>query len=293
MFQHIMVCTDLEDGLHRLVDFVPCFVAGGAKQIVFLHVMPLLDDREIPRPDAEKMQEVREQLSVALNNVPEGVNVQVEVQCGRPVDYIVSAVKKYSIDLILLGMPSRTRLTEKLFGSTTMELCRQVSVPLMIWRPQLVSTYTCEELELRCRHMFRYLLIPYDGSNASKYLIDQIKHFADGDHNSLERCLLCWIIDDVNRQGLLPYVENQLQVAKEQLLDVKAELEALNLEVVTVVRQGNVVSEVLKLAQDYDINAIALSSDSLGKILEWSVPSFAGEILRRSWHPVVYFPPTD
>jgi nucleotide-binding universal stress UspA family protein len=291
MFQRIMICTNLEDGLERLVNFVPCFADAGVMQVVFLHVAPVLDDREIPRPDEEKLEQARNRLSVPQDCSLNGLDVQIEVHSGRPVDFITSAVKTHKIDLILLGMPNRTRLTEKLFGSTTMELCRQLSVPLMILRPQLISTYTQEELSLRCRHLFRYLLVPYDGSSSANYLVSRIQHFSQAAQSSLERCLLVWILEEVGRRGLTEYRENQARVAEEKIAHVKADLEVLNLRVETVVRQGNAIAEILRLAQDYDISAIALSSDSLGKILEWSMPSFAGEILRRSWHPVIYFPP--
>jgi hypothetical protein len=50
---------------------------------------------------------------------------------------------------------------------------------------------------------------------------------------------------------------------------------------------------VLAMAQEHDVSAIAIASSTLGKLIELSSPSFAGEILRRSWHPVVYFPPNQ
>jgi nucleotide-binding universal stress UspA family protein len=291
MFQRILVCTDLEDGLQRLTGFASSFAVAGIRQVVFLHVIPLLDDREIPRPDEEKIEAVRAQLAGGMREIPDGINVQIEVRTGRAIDHILNVIKAYSIDLILVGMPSRTRLTEKLFGSTTMDLCRQVSTPLMILRPQLVSTYTIEELSLRCQHLFRYLLIPYDGSDAAGYLVNRIRHQAKNPQSTLESCLLCWIFDDVGRRGLDSYRENQMKAAENELAKVQTELANLGLDVKALVLQGNALGEVLRLAQDYDISAIALSSDSLGKILEWSIPSFAGEVLRRSWHPVIYFPP--
>ncbi len=291
MFQRILICTDLEDGLERLTGFVSSFAIAGISQIVFLHVIPIRDDREIPRPDEEQIEAIRTHLTSGLGDIPDGIDVEIDIKTGRAIDHVLNAIKAHSIDLILLGMPSRTRLTEKLFGSTTMDLCRQVSVPLMILRPQLVSTYTVEELSLRCQHLFRYLLVPFDGSDAANYLIDRIKHQAKNAHSTLSSCLLCWIFDDVGRRGLDSYRDNQMEAAETKLASVQADLGTLGLNVQAVVRQGNAIGEVLKLAQDYDISAIALSSDSLGKILEWSIPSFAGEVLRRSWHPVIYFPP--
>lgn len=291
MFQRIIVCTDFSDGVYRLANCVPSLAAGGVKQIIFLHVVPIGEEREIPRPDEEKIQAARDRLSVALENVPDGVDVKVVVESGKPSDHILSNAKTHHADLIILGMPSRNLLTEKLFGSTTMNLCQRMATPVMTMRPQLVSTYTVEELELRCRHLFRYLLLPYDGTPSSQYLVQQVKHYAQQPGSSLECCMLFWVVDPSGRSGAV-MKESRVKEAESKLAEAKADLEKLGLRVETEVRLGDPVPEMLKAAEVHDISAIASSSGSLGKLIEWSVPSFTGEILRRSWHPVIYFPPT-
>ncbi len=58
------------------------------------------------------------------------------------------------------------------------------------------------------------------------------------------------------------------------------------------VRQGDVLTEILEAALMDDVSAIATSSKSLGKLQELSDPSFTRELLHRSWHPIIYFPPS-
>lgn len=261
------------------------------RRIVFLHTLPLAEDREIPRLNPEQEAAIRQRFSPALANVPEGVTVEIEVRTGRPADHILNAIDSYGADLLILGTPSRSRLTETLFGSTTMELCKRLSIPVMILRPQLISTYTVEELNLRCQHLFRHLLIPYDGSHAANYLIRTIKAYAEGrSPQSLERCLLVWVVDGIGRKGLKDVRDFQLREAEEAIAAVKADLATLGLEVEAMVRRGTAISEVIETALEHDVSAIAVASDSLRNFLEWSIPSFSGEVLRRSWHPVIYFP---
>ncbi|NJO40180.1 MAG: universal stress protein [Cyanobacteria bacterium RU_5_0] len=288
MFQRFLICTELTDGLQRLVNFVPSLAAAGAQKIIFLHTIPLSEDQAVPRVDQAELDAVRDRLSVAQDNVPEDIEVQVEVQVGRPVDRILNTAKTYKADLIILGTPSRSLLNEKLFGSTTMSLCQRVATAVLILRPQLLFTYTIEELDLRCRHLFRHLLIPYDGSRAANYLIERIKQYAqERPSQVLKECSLCWVVEE---GGRFPRA-NVVEEAKAKLQAVKTELEALGLKVGAEVFRGEPIVEVLKAGQEHDISAIACSSDSLGKLIEWSSPSFAGEILRRSWQPVIYFPP--
>ncbi|WP_421655341.1 universal stress protein [Leptothermofonsia sp. ETS-13] len=290
MFQRLLFCTDFSDGVHRLASFVPHLAKTGAKQIVFFHVVPL-DGGTIPRIDQASVDRARERLSVAQQNVPEGVDVKVQIESGRPSDLILQTAGNLETDLIILGMPFRGRITEKLFSSTAMRVCERTTIPLMTLRPQLLSTYTSEELELRCQHLFRHLLIPYDGSETSKYLVEQIKRRAvDRPVNSLQRCHLCWVVEDVTRRGLPK--DYQVEPARKELAGVKAELESIGLRVEPIeVRQGDPIVEILDVAQMADVSAIAVTSGSMGRFQELSIPSFTRELLHRSWHPILYFPP--
>jgi len=290
MFQRCLICTDFSDGLYRLVEFVPSLAASGIKQIIFLYCVPLWEEGEIPRIDEEATAAARDRLKVATENIPEGVEVFIETPSGRPIDQIPKAAKHYQADVILTGMPIRSLLQEKLFGSTTAALAREAKTPLLILRPQLLSTYTCEELDLRCRHLFQYLLIPYNGSHASQYLVEQIsKSVKTTSDNALQQCTLISVVGEGGRKELNKDI--QLQEAQSQIDQAKVELEQLSLQVDTQVRTGNPYTEILDAAMVFDISAIAISSDHLGKLIEWPVRSFAGELMRRSWHPVLFFPP--
>ena len=290
MFHCCLICTDFSDGLYRLVDFVPALAASGMKKIIFLHSVPLWEEGGIPRIDDEAIEKARDRLQQSLKSVPDGVDIEIEVPSGRPIDTIPKAARTHQVDVVITGMPLRSLLQEKLFGSTTAGLVRACTTPVLILRPQLISTYTCEELDLRCQHLFRYLLIPYNGSNASKYLVQKIKDYAKNrPDSSLEQCLLMWVVDEGGRRGVPK--DYQLGEAKEQLEPVKAELEQLGLQVNTAVRLGNPYEEILEAALEFDISAIAMASDNLGKLIEFPVRSFAGELMRRSWHPILFFPP--
>lgn len=291
MFQRALICTDLEDGLHRLVDFVPSLAQSGLNNITFLHTTALQSDREIPRPDQEKIDAANEYLSTALNNCPDGINVKIDVQSGKPVDHILKAIKSHQPDILILGTENRSQLTEKLFGSTTVELCKRLTIPVMILRPQLISTYTVAELDIRCQNLFRYFLIPYDDSKSAKFLVQQIKEKAsDRPDNSLHEALLIWVVDKVTRRSLKDVTQYQLQEAEQTLATIKADLGTTDLTVHNLVKQGDGITEILSAGMEYDISCITISSNSFGKLVAWSSPSFAAQLLRQSWHPIIYFP---
>jgi nucleotide-binding universal stress UspA family protein len=98
-----------------------------------------------------------------------------------------------------------------------------------------------------------------------------------------------WVVDEGGRREIPK--DYQLREAQEQLEPIQAELEQLGLQVNTEVRLGNPYEEILDAALDFDISAIAIASDNLGKLFEFPARSFAGELMRRSWHPILFFPP--
>ena len=290
MFQSCAICTDFTDGLHRLIDCVPNLASSGLNKIVFFHSVPLWEEGEVPRVDEEKIQQARKRLEKALDNVPDNVEVIVEVLSGKPLDTIPRLLKKHSVDVIITGTPIRSLLEEKFFGSTSTGLAKLTSQPLNIIRPELITTYTLEELDLRCRHLWRYLLIPYNGSKSAHYLIEEIKKYAkDRPENSLKQCMLMTVVDDCGRKSLV--AEQRVEDSKTQLESVKKELEALNIEVNTLVKVGDPLEEITTAALDYDISAIAIATDYRNSLLQWTVRSFANDLMRRSWFPTLLFSP--
>lgn len=290
MFQRCLICTDFSDGLDRLAEFVPSLAASGSEELIFLHSVPLWEEGEIPRIDEEGIEKAQKRFQKRLKTIPDSVKVTVEVPSGRPLDTIPKVAKTAQVDLIIIGMPIQSLLQEKLFGSTAVGLAKACVTPLLIVRSQLVCTYTREELNLRCQHLFQHLLIPYNDSNSSKYLVQKIKeHAQKRPDNSLKECLLMWVVEEGGRRAIPK--DYQLQEAQQKLEVVKAELEQLGLQVNIEVRLGDPYTEILDAAAEFDISAIATASDRLGKLIELPVGSFAGELMRRSWYPILFFPP--
>jgi len=270
-----------------LANFVPELAKGGLTHLVFFHNVPLMTSREIPCVDEDKVSAAREVLSAAEANAPEGTTVEIEIASGRASENIVRAVKKQQPDIIFSGMPTRSALNEQLFGSTTKTLAEMVDIPILILRPQLVSTFRENELAQRCQNLFKYVLIPYDGSASAKNLLGKVKGYLESDPGgALETCLLSAVVDDGGRLAS----NNPEEDAQTKLDEAKAELDGLGSEILTEVRVGNPVEEVLKSGEVHDISAIAVCSGKSKGILNFTVPSFTSAILRESWHPIVHFP---
>ena len=289
MFQSALVCTDFTDGLDRLTDCIENLVQGGLSQIVFFHSVPLWEEGNIPRVDKDRITEVQALLSKALVHVPDGADIKVEVVSGKPLDNIGKIVDEYGCEVIIVGTPIKNLIQEKMFGSTSMGLMKSLKKPVMILRPQIVSTYTREELALRCRSLWRYLLLPYNDSPEAKHLISQVKQFAEkAPKGSLQNCYLSWALDDSGIQRL--QIDARKNEAVKKLDAVKAELESVGIAVKTSVEVGAPLSKMIDIAIKEDVTAIAIASKPRNQLLELTVHSFASDLLHRNWFPTLFFP---
>jgi len=297
MFHRLLITTDFSDGLHRFVNCMPEFAKAGVQQIVFLHCVPYKDDRNIPQVDEERQTTAQAKLEHALDNCPSNLEVHIELPAcpsssGAVAKAILAAVKKYQSEVILVGTSIHTLLNEKLFGSTTSDLAQKTAVPLLILRPQLISAYTEEEIALRCQHLFRYLLLPYDDSKSGQQVVRYIEEKAKNrPPQSLEACMLCWVLEKPGRREVS--LEPQTDQCMQTLQTLQTRLEKLDLQVNTEVRRGNAIAEIQTVALAFDISAIVVSSKHFGRLWELSIPSFAGEMVRRSWHPILFVPPAS
>ncbi|NJN75146.1 MAG: universal stress protein [Synechococcaceae cyanobacterium RL_1_2] len=175
MFKRSLICTNLNDGLTRFTDYVPQLAASGLEQIVFVHNVPLWQEGSIPHVDQEKVTAATAKLAKALIKVPTGVEVKVEVPSGRVLENICELITKYQSDVIFVSNSAKGNIQKTLFGSNLAGLTEKTSVPLFVLRPQLISTYREDELALRSQNLWRYLLVPYNGGEASNYLIEQLR----------------------------------------------------------------------------------------------------------------------
>jgi nucleotide-binding universal stress UspA family protein len=289
MFQSCLICTDFTDGLQRLSHFVPSLSSGGFQSIIFCHSVPFSAEGQIPKVDEEKIAARKAYLSQALTDVPKGKEIEIEVRSGRPLDILPRILEDNPVDVILMGTPVRSLLQEQVFGSTLKGILQLTKTPVTIVRPQLLMTYTQEELALRCQHLWRSLLIPYNDSGEAHYLLEQIKQKAcRQQENAPKQLILCWVVEASGRS--IEVAESQYQQARDKLELLGQELRQLGFMVEAIVRKGNPVQEVLSVAAEYHVSSIALCSKTKSNWLQQTVFHFASDLLRQSWFPVLLFP---
>jgi nucleotide-binding universal stress UspA family protein len=292
MFKNVLIATDRRDGLQRFGKCLEDLHSNGIERVTFVRSVDWQEDDIGIRDDiTPEIQAEQAQLQKLLNPIPAGLEVKALVQVGRPADLILKGIQTYGSDLLITGMGTHNLLAEKLFGSTTMALLPKLKIPLLVMRPQLLATFTLEELRLRSRHLFRCLLVPFDFEQPRQQLLNHLGHLLPGT-SQCQTLTLLYVVDPSARRNQGTPVEVLQRKAEADLAQVLEPLseQVKPVQLRTLVRVGSPLKEILATAADEDMTAIATASPHVGSFWEWSVRSLTGEILRQSWHPVLFFP---
>ncbi|MFZ9737686.1 MAG: universal stress protein [Prochlorotrichaceae cyanobacterium] len=289
MFRRILVCTDLKDGLQRFVSKVAALHHIGVEHLAFVHCVPFWEEGEIPHEDEAGLAFAKACLNPALEASVPGIEVQVEVVSGIPTDWIPKLVEKYQADALILGTETRSFLSEKLFGSTTAALAQRCSLPILTLRPPIVQVYRNDELTLRCENLLREVLLPFDSLATGKCLVEQVKNLLD--RQPIPHLNKCWLVAIVPTESRRLPNEYKVQEAEGYLQELKAQFSAYPITVETQVHEGEDLQDILSLLINHDISAIGVTYNWGDGLLDWPIPSFGKEIMRRSCHPVLLFPP--
>ncbi|MDX2272662.1 MAG: universal stress protein [Cyanobacteriota bacterium] len=290
MVKKIVVATDGEEGLDRLGHCLEALAASGVEQLIWVQALPWQDDAiGLPEDTTPQIEAARSRLRAHLTD---HLPVDVVVQIGQPQEVILQAIQRFHPDLLIMGMSPNQLLLEKVFGSTTMTLLPKLTIPLLVIRPQLIAAFTLKELQLRCRGLLRSLLFPCDAEATQQPLLPQLIQICQKDPSHCQSILILHVLDTSSRrlQGI-PFEELRQQ-ALLKLTPIQQTLQqALPHTQITIqVEEGSPVQQILKTAASADVTAIALTSQNAGRFWELSIPSVTGELLRRSWHPVLFFP---
>jgi nucleotide-binding universal stress UspA family protein len=135
-FEHILVPTDFSDVSQRALQYAKTFAKHGNSELLLVHVTPPMNTITSPEAawidetEIETMyQEQLEQGSAAL--VSEGYRARAISRTGPLYDELLSAIKEYQVDLVVLGTHGRKGVERFLLGSDAEAMIRRAHCPVL------------------------------------------------------------------------------------------------------------------------------------------------------------------
>ena len=135
-FERILVLTDFSDMSQRALEYAKAIARQGNSQLLLVHVSPpmnlitppeaaWIDESEVQARQEERL----EQSGAALRS--EGYRAKAFLLVGALHDELLSAVRQYEVDLIILGTHGRKGFDRFLFGSETEAVLRHSRCPVL------------------------------------------------------------------------------------------------------------------------------------------------------------------
>jgi nucleotide-binding universal stress UspA family protein len=154
-FEHILVPTDFSDVSGRALEYAKTLAKQGTSELLLAHVSPgsnLITTPEAAWIDAAEIEGLEEQeleqRGAALRS--EGYRARTISLTGPLCDQLLSAIKEYKVDLIVLGTHGRKGLERLLLGSDAEALLRHAHCPVISIGPGVEENKTWHLREVIC-----------------------------------------------------------------------------------------------------------------------------------------------
>jgi nucleotide-binding universal stress UspA family protein len=273
--------TDLSDAIETAIDTrvcLECLERYGITDIDLVtvinqHVTTGMPGGDVGKQAKRGLERQRERLEA------EGFSVETHTIRGTPHRRINGLAERVGADLILVGSRGQSPLRQRLIGGTARNMARTAVRPLLLQR-------IVEEdggYEVANEHLFQRVLYPTDFSENAERASEQFQHLSE----ATQEATLLHVTPPERR----PDAEGT-EDAEAKLEELAAELEDLGIETRTMVREGEVVSEILDAESEVDPTAILMGSRGQGRIRRLLLGSTSEAVTGQASSNVLLVPPS-
>lgn len=278
MIKKILLATDFSGPAATLKDCLPEFKSMGMEEVVLFHAVSVVRAQasalEVQRYYEEKLRDDKEVME------KEGYKVKIRVPLGFPPEEIIHCALQEKADLILLGSHGGGWIRSLFLGSTTFDVVRLTTVPVLVEKFVNVGK---KDYAPVCRQKFNRVLYPTDFSECARkgwnYLLKFLPH--------LEEVVLVSVVDRVKDEEAWKEKRDR---SEQELMMMKKELEAKGCTVRVSITEGTPSREIMKVADDENVSMIMMPKRGQGYIEQLLLGSTADAVLRQSRQPVLLIP---
>ena len=277
----ILIPLDGSELSESVLPWLQALSERGKPQVILLRITDpfLIAPGGMPPSMGERMQRqtleaAQEYLSAVESRFPDQPMKKVTV-VGMAREEIGVVAEQHDCDLIVMASHGRSGLARWFLGSVAEGVLRVAPCPVLLMRPPVADVA-----------LFRHILIPVDGSPLSLSVPGKISHFlAPGGQVTLLRCT------DLSAED---YDESESRSAIQDYLgSLRASLEEVQLEGLKPhikVLDGEAPECIVRSAQDFGCDLIAMSTHGHGGFRHFWMGSVTEKVARRAPCPVLVYP---
>lgn len=291
MFNKILYPTDFSPYSLKVCESIAKLKPAGVDSVIVLNVIDQRIFTQFPEVSVDVINAMKEssqthvaELKTKLEQL--GIPATTRVEMGIPFHQIVGVAAAEGVSLIVIGSHGKSLIEEMLLGSTTENVLRHATVPLLIEKYR--TTRQGNEILCSSAHEnpFEKILYPTDFSACANSVIPYLKMMKAAGTKEI----VVVHIQDMTK--IAPHLLDRLpefdDIDTARLGNIKADLLAAGIERVKIVlREGVPFREINDLAQAEDVGLVALGSHGKSMVKEMLLGSVSGKVVRRSSRPIL------
>jgi nucleotide-binding universal stress UspA family protein len=267
MENKIIIPLDGTESVEELLLYATSVAPRDDTEITLLHVLPVGQKDPAGEINAH-IHAIHDALSQG------GWSVKREMRMGDAVDEIVKFTLLNSATLLLMSTHGRTGLERIREGSVTEQVLRQSPCPVFI----LHSTHA-EPADRRKQDLFRRILVPLDGTDASAAILGCVEVFAKA-HDS-EVILFHDEMESAEAEGDRAAIKAALQEHSVRLANAGLKV---SLDMSTYRRP---IREILNRIDELNIDLVAMASHGKSRTRRALEESVTAEVIRHANCPLL------
>ena len=268
MEQTLLIPIDGTESVDETLIYVRSITSKSDSRVVLLHVTPNVEAASAAIEIHPNMNVINEALTA------EGWTVERETRMGDPVDEIVKMAIMLPATLLLMSTHGRSGLERIREGSVTEQVLKQSPCPVFI-----LHSARPEPSDKRTENLFKRILVPLDGTDASSAILDCVERFAKM-HDS----------EIVMFHDEMEHAESADDKAaiKAKLQDQSVELANSGLKVsLDMTTYKRPIREILARIDELDIDLVSMASHGDGGNKRAMDESVTAEVVRHSNCPLL------
>jgi len=275
-----VIATDLSDAMTAAISSKTCLECLGRYGVEKIDLVTVTSPNVTTgMPGSDVGERTRRALERERGKLEaEGFDVGTHVVRGTPHRRINGLAERVDADLIVVGSRGRSPLEERFVGSTTRDMARTSVRPLLIQR--IVAGDS--DHEVANEHLFERVLYATDFSENAERAFDQFRPLS----GATQEATLLHVAPPDRRTE-----EESVDDATERLDALADELTGMGIETRTMVREGEVVGEILAAEAEVDPTVILLGSRGQGRIRRLLLGSTSEDVMARAESNVLLVPP--
>jgi nucleotide-binding universal stress UspA family protein len=282
MFEKILFPTDFSEYAKRTLDCVAGF--PGAREVILLHV---IQETRSPRGGGEigdtfyrTGENFLKEERRYLENLSQTLRVATAViSSSDTAGAIIETAEERGVSLIVVGARGNNLVEGILLGSVSMAVLRRSRTNVLIMRHKIIEEMKAKTYEMFCPMILFRVLCPVDFSRISDRAIALLSRT-----KGVREVILLHVISQGETEA---EIEDAVQNTKTQIEAIRISLAAQGIEVRTIVRTGNPLIEITRIADEEDVSVIWMSSHGKGWFRELLLGSTAYTVAMNAKRPVI------